>query len=136
MPDWMTTDNLTLALVVLMTLERIIRALAPKTATTLDDKFIGGLDDARGWAADMAPHLWAVVETLAMSGAIPKAQKTALFALKIREAYQKATGKLLSDGAVITAETVAAGLSAADKLDRLPTVTEGGKPANPPAGPA
>lgn len=136
MPEWMTTDNVTLALVVLMVLERIVRAIAPKTETKIDDRIIASLDDARDWAEDMAPHLWAIVETMAAQGAIPKARKAALFGMQMKEAYHKATGKMLPEGAIATAETVAAGISAADKLGRLTgTPTASGNP-DPQPGPA
>lgn len=136
MPDWMTTDNVTLALVVLMVLERILRAVAPRTETKIDDRILAGFDDARDWAEDMAPHLWAIVEALAAQGAIPKAQKAALFGMQLKETYHKATGKLLPDGAVAQAETVAAGLSASDKLTRLAVSGLAAGSPDPQSGPA
>lgn len=121
MPDWLNGDNLTTVLVVLLALWEVLKAVAPRTTTKIDDSIVDGVE----WAKGSAPHAWAIAEVLAAQGSIPKVQKAAAFALKLREAYLDATGKVLPEKAMKEAEMVAAGLSAADKLTRL----------DPPPGP-
>jgi hypothetical protein len=136
MPEWMTGQNLTTVVVVLLALWEAFKAIAPKTATKIDDNIVDAVGDAKEWARGSSPHAWAIAELLAAQGAIPKAQKSAAFALKLREAYIEATGKVLPDKALKEAELVAAGLSASDKLNRLPAPSAIAIPSDPQPGPA
>ena len=74
------------------------------------------IDQARSWSLQQSPHIWAIVEQLAVAGSIPKIQKPAEFLLRLRAAYAAATGKILPEAAAAEAQTVAAGLSAGAKL--------------------
>lgn len=130
----MDTQTLTMILVVLLVLERIIRAVAPMTATTVDDQAVAMIDQARSWSLQQAPHIWAIVEQLASVGSIPKIQKSAEFLLRLKAAYAAATGKMLPEAAAAEAQTVAAGLSAGAKLP-IQSVSEV-IPANPQPAPA
>lgn len=112
----MDIQTLTLIFVVLLVLEKIARAVAPMTATKVDDQAVVMIDQARGWSLQQAPHIWAVVEQLAAVGSIPKVQKAAEFMLRLKSAYAAATGQVLPEAAAAEAQTVAAGLSAGAKL--------------------
>jgi len=127
----MDTQTLTMICVALLVIERIIRTVAPLTATTADDKAVAAIDSARAWSLQQAPHIWAVVEQMAAIGAIPKAQKAAEFLLRLKAAYAAAVGTALPAAAIAEAQTVAAGLSAGAKL---PTVSEA-VPVNPQPAP-
>jgi len=112
----METNTMILIIVALLALEKIVRAVAPLTATTADDKALAAIDSARAWSLQQAPHIWAVIEQLAAIGAIPKAQKAAEFLLRLKAAYTAAVGKAIPEAALAEAQTVAAGLSADAKL--------------------
>jgi hypothetical protein len=116
--DQLTPTNIVLALVLLEMAVRLLRSIAPKTATKADDEALAGLDVAIGWAHAAAPHLWAIVEAAAAQGAIPKAQKAAQFALMIKAEYQRQSGKALPAAAEAAAQLAAQGLSASEKLAR------------------
>lgn len=119
--EYLTVQNITTFLTIILVLDRILRAIAPATSTKIDDQAIETIDKARAWAQDNSPHFWAVIEQLAQVGAIPKVQKAAEFMTRLRAAYIEATGKPMPQTAVLEAQTVAAGLSAAAKLKANPT---------------
>ena len=112
----METNTMILIFVVLLVLEKVIRAVAPTTATKADDQAVAAIDSARAWSLQQAPHIWAVVEQAAAIGAIPKVQKAAEFLIRLKSAYAAAVGKSLPEAALAEAQTVAAGLSAGAKL--------------------
>lgn len=107
-----------IVITILLAIYGALKAIAPKTQTTADDRLVERLEAAKEWAERLAPHVWAVVEVLAASGAINKdsLSKAEEFAKRM-ETAQKSPETV--------AATIAAGLSAADKLGRL----------DPPAGP-
>lgn len=112
----LTTENITLILTLLLIAERVLRAVAPSTQTTIDDEAVKGIDKARGWARSMAPAIYAVVEQLAASGKIAKAEKAQVFLTQLAEAYHRVEGAPLPNQAHAEAEVLAKGLAAADKL--------------------
>jgi len=116
MSEYLTLQNMTTLITVLLTLEMILRRVAPMTTTDLDDKALIEIDKAKSWAVSMAPAVYAIIEGLAKSGKIPAASKAQAFAAELAQAYQKANGAPLPAQAHAEAETVARGLAAADKL--------------------
>lgn len=120
----MSVENLTLAITLLLLAERILRAVAPMTATTIDDEAVKGIDKAREWARTMAPAIYAVVEQLAASGKIAKAEKAQVFLNHLEEAYHRVEGAPLPAQAHAEAEIVAKGLAAADKLTPSATLVQ------------
>ena len=122
----LTTENITLLLTLLLIAERVLRAVAPATQTTVDDEAVKGIDKAREWARTMAPAIYAVVEQLAATGKIAKAEKAKVFLNQLAEAYHRVEGAALPDQAHAEAEVLAKGLAAADKL-----AAPAPKPINP-----
>ena len=116
----LTVENITFALTLLLIAERILRAIAPATQTTIDDEAVKGIEKAREWARTMAPAVYAVVEQLAASGKIAKAEKAQVFLNQLAEAYHRVEGAPLPDQAHAEAEVLAKGLAAAAKLGNPP----------------
>lgn len=112
-------NTVNIVIVILLAFYGAIKALAPRTQTTADDRFVEKIEAGKRWAAELAPHVWAVVEVLAAQGVIKResAAKAAEFAKRIEAAHKSPE---------TVAATIAAGMSAADKLTRL----------DPPEGPA
>ena len=119
--DWL--DIVVKIVVALLAVERIIRAIAPLTKSTFDDRIVDGLSSARKWVHRVAPHLWAVVEALTQTGIIKggSAAKAKEFRERLEKAYAMAyAGEKLPTVVAEEGGIVAAGLSAADKINRLP----------------
>lgn len=113
--NYLTTENITFVLTMLLVAERIVRAIAPITKTDLDDRAIREIDKAKEWGRSVAPAIYAIVEGLAASGKIPKAEKAKEFISEISEAYTRANGSTMPVQAIADAQTVARGLAAATK---------------------
>ena len=132
------TDHLTPANVVILILAaeaafRLLKQWAPKTATTVDDDVVAGVERTKSWALSMAPAFWAIAEVAARGGLIPKAEKAAKFLVDLKSAYYKEHGTELPDTAVVAAQSLVAGLSAADKLGKpMASVTPALDPINGP----
>lgn len=122
MPE-VNLQNLTTLFTVLLVLEAILRRIAPLTKTDADDKALAEIDKAKGWAMTVAPSFYAVVESLAATGKIPKAEKAQTFLAELAEAYRKANGKPLPAEAHAEAEIVARGLAATDKIGNPPVAS-------------
>jgi hypothetical protein len=119
MPD-INMNTIGALITILFALYGALKAIAPKTATKTDDNAVAMIETAKAWVEKLAPHIWAVVEVLAAEGKLPPGvTKAEEFAKRLIEA-QKSPDHV---GAAI-----AAGLSAADKMGRIPT-------PSPPQGP-
>lgn len=119
MPE-VNLQNLTTLFTVLLVLEIILRRVAPLTKTDADDKALAEIDKAKAWAMTVAPSFYAIVESLATTGKIEKAEKARTFLSELAEAYRRANGKPLPAEAHVEAETIARGLAAADKIGNPP----------------
>jgi hypothetical protein len=100
MSEWLNAQNITLALVVLVLLERALQWLAPRTQTQLDDKLLElvglartAVTGARSFIRANAGSFWAIVEELKEAGAIKPESRLDLFLGRLEEEYQKATGE-------------------------------------------
>lgn len=126
-----TVEKLTLAIVVFLTgwqiLKSVLRFVAPKTETTVDDKVLAFMESAEKkaveaeesqWVKDNGPAFWAQVEALSKTE-IPQLKnvgKLAYYLGLAHQAYVGAKGKGLSAPALKQLETLAGGLSAQAKL--------------------
>jgi len=114
MLDFLSKNIDTVLLLALMGF-KLLEFVAPKTATTADDKIVSGVN----WALQHANSIFNIVEDLSAAGII-KTSKTEAFRDKLNEQYHKVNGKPLPQQAVAVAETIAAGLAAEDhNLKRL-----------------
>lgn len=128
MTEYLTADNLTLAVVLLLAMERIIRRLAPMTTTTRDDELVAGIDRARAWVREYAPLIVGIVEDLAATGKIPAAAKAAEYLSRLEAEWSKANpGQPLPPPVASEARLIAAGIAA--------TLPHSGQQADPQPGP-
>lgn len=88
---------------------KLLEVVAPKTATTADDKIVSGIN----WALQHANSIFNIVEDLSAVGLI-KVGKTEAFREELQKQYQKVYGKPLPQQAISAAENIAAGLAAED----------------------
>ena len=88
---------------------KLLEFVAPKTATTADDKIVSGIN----WALAHANSIFNIVEDLSAVGLI-KTGKTEAFREELQKQYQKVYGKPLPQQAISAAENIAAGLAAED----------------------
>lgn len=116
MTEYLTVENFTLVLTLALATERFLRWLAPQTQTLADDAAVAEIDRARAWAGQYAPAIYAVVEQLAATGKIAKAEKAVVFLDELEEAYRRTSGKVLPDQAKAAAITLARGMAASDKI--------------------
>jgi hypothetical protein len=115
--EWVTVERVALGLALIGYLIIALRWAAPRTATTIDDRAVAGIDAAKSWAERWAPGFWSVIEVAAKAGTLPQGTtKAAEFLLKVRDAYRKQSGADLPAQAEAVAVSVAEQLSAAVKL--------------------
>jgi hypothetical protein len=108
-----------------------LRWVAPRTATTIDDRLldtISTLERAKMWAVTYAPYLWQALEWAQKQGTLPTGTtKGAEFLLKIRDAYRAQHGADLPASAETAAQVVAAAMSVGAKAAPVPV----GNPSDP-----
>lgn len=127
--DWLTVDHLTLALVVMLAAERLLRRIAPLTATRRDDELLEQIDRARAWVREYAPLIVGIVEDLAATGRIPAAAKAREYLARLEAEWAAAhPGQPLPPQASAEARLIAAGIAA-----QLPHASD--RPADPRPGP-
>jgi len=113
----LTVENLLVVIGGLGWLLAFLQWIEPKTKNQLDDEAVAAIEKARQWAMAMSPNFWAVIEWSASQKMLPAgATKATEFLLAIRKAYLEQHGHDLPVEAEKTAQTVAMGLSAAQKI--------------------
>ena len=127
-----TAENITTIITLFLLADRILRAVAPLTNTDIDDKIVAEIDQGKAFVQSYAPAAFTIAEQLANAGAIAKGGKAKAFLDELKEAFEKSTGKQLSDGAVVEANLLAKGLAAAGKVSASKVET----PVNPQTAPA
>lgn len=100
--------NLDTVLLIALLGFRLLEFIAPKTATTADDKVVSAIN----WALAHANSVFNIVEDLSAAGLIKV--KTEAFREELQKQYRKVYGKDLPQQAVSAAENIAAGLAAED----------------------
>ena len=107
-------SNEMLGLIVLIVINGIVllRAIAPKTETKVDDNIVSGYDSFTGFLMSYGPIVHSVVEELARTSKIEKLQKLNTYMHRLEEIWKAQTGKSLTDGQVSAAKEVATALSA------------------------
>lgn len=116
--NW-STDELTMALILLGYAVMALRYIAPKTKTTADDELLAGIEKAVEWAEQWSPAFWNIAEVAATEGRITKARKLMEFRKQMEESYRRIHDREMPAEAKAAAEMVAGGLSAAHKRDAL-----------------
>jgi maltose-binding protein MalE len=124
-------DYIVTALVLLLAAERILRRVAPLTATTRDDEAVAQIDRAREWVRTHAPLVVAIIEDLAMTGRIPAAEKAKAYWQRIEAEYMKA-----HNGASMPQQAAAEAKLMADGIAAMLPHRSGQAPTDPRQGPA
>jgi hypothetical protein len=133
--DWLTKENTTLAITVFIALwqvgKSVLRTVAGSTKSTTDDSVLAFMDAAEKklagveesqWLKDHGPGIWAQVEALSRTTvpALKGVGKLAYFLGMVHDAYVSATGTGLTSAGTAVAKSLAAGLSAQEKLGNPP----------------
>lgn len=133
--DWFTKENITLAITVFIAVwqvgKSILRTVAGSTKSTADDSVLAFMDAAEArlaglaesqWLKDHGPGIWAQVEALSRTTipALKGVGKLAYFLGMVHDAYVQATGVGLTSAGTAVAKSLAAGLSAQDKIGNPP----------------
>jgi hypothetical protein len=88
--EYLTAENLTLALVVVLALEKILARIAPKTSNTVDDDVLAKIQAGKNWVRTYAPLISGIVEDLAGTGNFPKVAKGAEFMRRLEAEWNRA----------------------------------------------
>lgn len=118
MSEYITPANVAIVVALVTSLVAILRTIAPKTKTTVDDDIVAFIDKARPWVYDFSGPIWSLVEQLYKSGKIDKLNKYGEFMSILREGFKDAFGRELPEALESDARLMAQGLSAADKLSK------------------
>ncbi|PKL44334.1 MAG: hypothetical protein CVV41_06765 [Candidatus Riflebacteria bacterium HGW-Riflebacteria-1] len=122
MSEYLTPANVAIVVSLIMSLYAILKAVAPKTKTTIDDSIVALVEKGRPWVRDYAYPIWALVEQLQKAGKLDKLNKYGEFMSILRDGFKDAFGKELPEALEVDAKLMAQGLSAADKLSKAVTV--------------
>lgn len=125
--SWVADPNhLTLLVTLFIALwqvsKSVLRWLAPRTKTTVDDSVLAFMGKAEAmeecdWVRDMAPGFFAQAESLGKKGELGSGiGKLAYYVLVARDAYQAAKGKPISAAGEILLKQYAGKLAAQQKL--------------------
>jgi len=101
--------NLDTVLLIALLGFKLLEFIAPKTATTADDKVVSAVN----WALSHANGVFNIIEDLTAAGLL-KSSKVEAFREELQKQYRKVYGKDLPQQAVSAAENIAAGLAAED----------------------
>lgn len=115
----------------------ILRVIAPRTGSTVDDQIVSGVDTGLAWLRENMPDAFSKIEAAARGGALTGgAAKLAAYLWELNEAHIADHGVPMPIDLIEQAKRKAAGAAAADKAARaIPAAVAAAMP-NPPAGPA
>ncbi|GEM_PF-1698178 len=116
MSEYLTPANVAIAISLLASLYAVLKTIAPKTKTTIDDDIVAFVERARPWVRDFAFPVWSLVEQLQKQGKILKNGKYGEYITLLRDAFKQAYGRDMPKALEVDAQLMAQGLSAADKL--------------------
>lgn len=118
--EHLTVDRLAIIFSLLASALAVLKVIANRTPTTVDDRIVDAAERAKAWVSEVAPDVWAVVEVLAATNKLEPAKKADEFMRRLEEAHIKVNGAVLPDAAKEHAAVRAAGMSAFDKLNGDP----------------
>lgn len=118
MSEYITPANVAIVISLLTSIYAILRTIAPRTKTTIDDDIVAFIDKARPWVHDFSGPIWALIEQLHKAGKIEKLNKFGEYMSVFREAFKDAFGKEMPEELEADAKLMARSLSAADKLSK------------------
>lgn len=114
-----TVSNVAILVSLVMSLYAVLKSVAPKTKTEVDDKIVSLIEKARPWVYNFASLAWTIVETLGKSGQIDKLQKYSEYMNILKDGFMQAYGEEMPPALESDAQLIAQGLSAAEKLDKM-----------------
>ncbi len=118
MSEYIAPANVAIIIALVTSAVAILRTIAPRTKTTIDDDIVAFIDKARPWVHDFSGPIWALIEQLHKAGKIEKLNKFGEYMSVFREAFKDAFGKEMPEELEADAKLMARSLSAADKLTR------------------
>ena len=136
MIEYLTPENLTMILVVILAMEKILARIAPMTKTTVDDDAVKLVERGKAWVRTYAPLIAGIVEDLAETGNFPKVAKSAEFFRRLEAEWNRANpGNPLPEPARAEANLI--GAAAAAIFPHTPPAPVIGAPAagNPQVAP-
>jgi hypothetical protein len=114
MLEYLTADRVSAFFLFLISLDKILRRVAPVTGTKADDDLVVKIDKAKKWAGDFGPLLFGIVEDLANVGKLAPAKKAEEFLSRLHLEWMRANpGEALPLEAEAEAKLIAAGMAAA-----------------------
>ena len=108
----MSNEMIGIVVIILLQGIALLRVIAPKTETKVDDRIVSGHDAFTGFLMSYGPVVHSVVEELARTSKIEKLQKLDTFLGRLEEIWRNQTGKALTSGQIATAKEVATAISA------------------------
>ena len=118
MLEYLTPANVAIVVSLMMSAFAVLKVVAPKTKTTVDDDIVAFVEKARPWVRDFALPAWALVEQLQKQGKILKGGKYDEYLTVLRDAFAASFGRALPKELEVDAQLMAQGLSAAEKLQK------------------
>ena len=118
MPDYINPTTVSIAVTFITAIYALIRTMAPKTQTKLDDNFVSLVEKGRVTVNQFALPIWAVVEEMQKSGKISQKSKFGEYLGMFRDLFRRTHGADMPKELEAEAETLAAGISASDKLQK------------------
>lgn len=122
MSQYITPANMVIVISLIASLFAVLKSIAPKTKTTVDDDVVAFVEKTRPWVRDYAYPVWALVEQAQKSGKIQVLNKYGEYISILREAFKDAFGQEMPEALEVDAKLMAQGLSAAEKLTKAVTV--------------
>ena len=119
MEQYLTSDNIQYALILLTWLVYAAKKIIQMTATKRDDEILAEIEQGYDWIQAFAPKAFVLVDELAKTGRLPKVQKAVEFLRMCRDTYQKTRGKPLPKAVETIANIYAQGKAALDKVNLL-----------------
>ncbi len=114
-----TVSNVAILTSFVMSLYAVLKNIAPKTKTEVDDKIVNLVEKARPWVYNFASITWTIVENMGKSGKVDKLQKYSEYMNILRDGFKQAYGEEMPQALESDAQLIAQGLSAAEKLDKV-----------------
>ncbi len=130
----LTVSNVAILASFAMSIYAVLKNIAPKTKTEVDDKIVNLIEKTRPWVYNFASLAWTIVENMGKSGKINKFQKYSEYINILKDGFKQAYGEEMPPALESDAQLIAQGLSAAEKLDKVnslnPTVPAKAKEAS------
>jgi hypothetical protein len=132
--DYLNSGNIALLVMIVYS---IMRFLAPRTESKVDDRLVAGIETGLAWLRENMPDAFSKVEAAARGGGMTTgAAKLAAYLWELNEAHIADHGVPMPAEMIEQAKRKAAGAAAADKAFRAIPAAAAAEMPGPPEGPA